>query len=106
MGDLTFTVVGGFRERAETIDLSDLHENSVIVPFTVMKYYTGLEVVRLLDVQAARAEDVPSVERQLGQLLRSRHPAEAEYKGQTPNAILEKATEISSALTSGLIGIA
>jgi len=88
MGDLTFTVIGVFRERAETLDLSDLHENSVIVPFTVMRYYTGLEVVRLLDVQADSAEAVPSVQRQLTQLLRSRHPAEAEYKVQTLNAIL------------------
>jgi putative ABC transport system permease protein len=106
MGDLTFTVIGVFRERVETLDLSDLHENSVIVPFTVMKYYTGLEVVRLLDVQAARSEDVPSVERKLGQLLRSRHPAEAEYKVQTLNAILVIAREISLALTIVLIVIA
>ena len=106
MGNLTFTVIGVFRERVETLDLSDLHENSVIVPFTVMKYYTGLEVVRLLDVQAARSEDVPSVERKLGQLLRSRHPAEAEYKVQTLNAILEIAREISLALTIVLIVIA
>ncbi len=106
MGDLTFTVIGVFRERVETLDLSDLHENSVIVPFTVMKYYTGLEVVRLLDVQAARSEDVPSVERKLGQLLRSRHPAEAEYKVHTLNAILEIAREISLALTIVLIVIA
>jgi len=106
MGDLTFTVIGVFRERVETLDLSDLHENSVVVPFTVMKYYTGLEVVRLLDVQAARSEDVPSVERKLGQLLRSRHPAEAEYKVQTLNAILEIAREISLALTIVLIVIA
>src|SRR6266567_4390446 len=106
MGNLTFTVIGVFRERVETLDLSDLHENSVVVPFTVMKYYTGLEVVRLLDVQAARSEDVPSVERKLGQLLRSRHPAEAEYKVQTLNAILEIAREISLALTIVLIVIA
>jgi len=106
MGDLTFTVIGVFRERVETLDLSDLHENSVIVPFTVMKYYTGLEVVRLLDVQAARSEDVPSVERKLGQLLRSRHPDEAEYKVQTLNAILGIAREISLALTIVLIVIA
>jgi putative ABC transport system permease protein len=106
MGDLTFTVIGVFRERVETLDLSDLHENSVIVPFTVMKYYTGLEVVRLLDVQAARSEDVPSVERKLGQMLRSRHPAEAEYKVQTLNAILVIAREISLALTIVLIVIA
>jgi len=106
IGDLTFTVIGVFRERVETLDLSDLHENSIIVPFTVMKYYTGLEVVGLLDVQAARSEDVPSVERQLGQLLRSRHPAEAEYKVQTLNAILVIAREISLALTIVLIVIA
>ncbi len=106
MGELTFTVIGVFRERVETLDLSDLHENSVIVPFRVMKYYTGLEVVRLLDAQAARSEDVPSVERKLGQLLRSRHPAEAEYKVQTLNAILGVAREISMALTIVLIVIA
>jgi len=106
MGDLTFTVIGVFRERAETLDLSDLHENSVIVPFTVMRYYTGQEFVRLLDAQAARSEDVPSVERKLGQLLRSRHPTEAEYKVQTLNAILGIARQISLALTIVLIVIA
>src|SRR5215831_10850607 len=78
MGELTFTVIGVFRERVETFGLSDIQENSVILPFSLMKYYTELEVVRLLNVQAARQEDVPSVEKQLGQLLRSRHPPEAE----------------------------
>jgi putative ABC transport system permease protein len=106
MGELTFTVIGVFRERVETFGLSDIQENSVLIPFSLMKYYTGIEVVRLLDVQAARAEDVPSVERQLGQLLRSRHPAEAEYKVQTLTAILSAARNISLALTIVLIIIA
>jgi putative ABC transport system permease protein len=106
MGELTFTVIGVFRERVETFGLSDIQKNSVILPFTLMKYYTGMEVVRLLAVQAARAEDVPSVERQLGQLLRSRHPAEAEYKVQTLTAILNVAKKISLALTIVLIVIA
>ena len=106
MGELTFTVIGVFRERVETFGLSDIQENSVLIPFSLMKYYTGIEVVRLLDVQAVRAEDVPSVERQLGQLLRSRHPAEAEYKVQTLTAILSAARNISLALTIVLIIIA
>ncbi len=106
MGELMFTVIGVFRERVETFGLSDIQENSVLIPFSLMKYYTGIEVVRLLDVQAARAEDVPSVERQLGQLLRSRHPAEAEYKVQTLTAILSAARNISLALTIVLIIIA
>jgi putative ABC transport system permease protein len=106
MGELTFTVIGVFRERVETFGLSDIQENTVILPFTLMKYYTGMEVVRLLDVQAARAEDVPSVERQVGRLLRSRHPAEAEYKVLTLTAILNAAKNISLALTIVLIIIA
>ena len=106
MGELTFTVIGVFRERVETFGLSDIQENTVILPFTLMKYYTGMEVVRLLDVQAARTEDVPSVERQVAQLLRSRHPAEAEYKVLTLAAILNAAKNISLALTIVLIIIA
>src|SRR5258708_33113986 len=76
------------------------------MPFSLMKYYTGIEVVRLLDVQAARAEDVPAVERQVGQLLRSRHPDGAEYKVQSLTAILGAAKNISLALTIVLIIIA
>jgi putative ABC transport system permease protein len=106
MGELTFTVIGVFRERVETFGLSEIQENTVVLPFTIMKYYTGTEVVRLLSVQAARAEDVPSVERQVGQLLRSRHPAEADYKVQTLTAILSAARNISVALTIVLIIIA
>ncbi len=106
IGELTFTVIGVFRERVETFGLSEIQENSVIIPFTLMKYYTGMEVVRLLDAQADKAENVPSVQRQMGQLLRSRHPAEAEYKVQSLTAILGAARNISLALTVVLIIIA
>jgi putative ABC transport system permease protein len=71
-----------------------------------MKYYTGMEVVRLLDAQADKAENVPAVQREVAQLLRSRHPADAEYKVQTLTAILGAARNISLALTIVLIIIA
>jgi putative ABC transport system permease protein len=106
MGELTFTVIGVFRERVETFGLSDIQENSILIPFTLMKYYTGIEVVRLLDAQAVRSEDMQSVERQVGQVLRSRHPSGAEYKVQTLTAILGAARNISLALTIVLIIIA
>jgi putative ABC transport system permease protein len=106
MGELTFTVIGVFRERVETFGLSDVQENTVIIPFTLMKYYTGMDVLGLLDAQAAGPELVPLVERQVGELLRSRHPAGAEYKVQTLTAILSMARKISLALTIVLIVIA
>ena len=106
MGELTFTVVGVFRERVETFGLSDIQENSVIIPFTLMKYYTGADVLGLLDAQAAGPEEVPLVARQVGELMRSLHPAGAEYKVQTLTAILSAARNISLALTIVLIVIA
>jgi putative ABC transport system permease protein len=106
MGELTFTVIGVFRERVETFGLSEIQENSVLIPFSLMKYYTGMEVVRLLDAQADKSENVPAVQREVAQLLRSRHPEEAEYKVQTLTAILGAARNISLALTIVLIIIA
>jgi len=106
MGELTFTVIGVFRERVETFGLSDIQENSVLIPFTLIKYYTGTEYLGLLDVQADTADDVPSVARQLALLLQSRHPAEADYKVQTLTAILGAARSISLGLTIVLIIIA
>ena len=106
MGELTFSVVGVFVERAETFGLSDIQDESVIIPFGLMKYYSGANVIRVLDAQAATAADVPSVERQVRQILKSRHPPEAEYNVQTLTVILDAARKISLALTVVLIVIA
>src|SRR6266403_663904 len=106
MGELTFTVIGVFVERVETFGLSDIQAESVLIPFGLMKYYTGVDVIRVLDAQAVSAEDVPSVERQVAQILKSRHPQDAEYNVQSLTAILDAARAISLALTVVLIVIA
>jgi putative ABC transport system permease protein len=106
MGELTFTVIGVFRERVATFGLSEIQKESVIIPHTLMKYYTGVDVLRVLYVQARSPEDVPGVQRQMARLLQSRHPIEAEYDVQTLAAILSAAQNISLALTVVLIVIA
>jgi putative ABC transport system permease protein len=106
MGELTFSVIGVFVERAETFGLSDIQDESVIIPFGLMKYYSGANIIRVLDAQAATAADVPSVERQVRHILKSRHPPEAEYNVQTLTVILDAARKISLALTVVLILIA
>jgi putative ABC transport system permease protein len=106
VGELIFTIIGVFKERVETFGLSDIQAESVLIPFDLVKYYTGVNTLKVLDVQAATPEDVPSVERQVAQVLRSRHPSAAEYNVQTLTAILKAARDISLALTIVLIVIA
>jgi putative ABC transport system permease protein len=106
MGELTFTVIGVFKERAETFGLSELQKESVIIPFSLMQYYTGNDVLSTLQLQTGGPDKVAVVEKQLSRLLKSRHPPEAEYNVQTLTAILGAAKTISLALRIVLIVIA
>jgi putative ABC transport system permease protein len=106
VGELIFTIIGVFKERVETFGLSDIQTETVLIPFGLIKYYAGVDTLKVLDVQAATPEDVPRVQRELTELLRSRHPAAAEYNVQTLTAILNAARDISLALTIVLVVIA
>src|SRR5258707_477401 len=43
MGELTFTVIGVFRDRVATFGLSDIQRETGIIPFPLMKYYTAVD---------------------------------------------------------------
>ena len=105
MGELTFTVIGVFRERAATYGLTELQDESVLIPFPLMRYYTGTEILQQVLAQATSPDEVESVERQMERLLKSRHPAEASYDVRTLTAILNAAHTISRALTILLLAV-
>jgi len=106
MGELTFSVIGVFKERVSTFGLTEIQKESVIIPIPLMKYYTGVEVLRTIYVQAGQPDEVERVEKQLTQLLASRHPAGAVYDVNTLTAILTAARNISRGLTIMLIVVA
>ena len=106
LGDLHFTVIGVFRERTATFGLTEITENSVIVPFGLIQYYTGEDYLRTFYVQAKSAEDVPRLTTEVLQLLKSRHRAGAEYQIQNLSSLLDAAHKISLALTVLLIVVA
>jgi putative ABC transport system permease protein len=105
LGELSFTIVGVFRERVATFGQSEIRRESVVIPFSLMKYYTE-DFVRVLYAQAGRPEDVQSVTHQVELMLRSRHRSEAVYLVQNLTSLLDAAKNISFALTVILIIIA
>jgi putative ABC transport system permease protein len=106
MGELTFTVIGVFRERASTYGLSEIQKESVIIPHSLIKYYTGSDVLSTFYAQASGPDQVTAMEKQIDRLMRSRHPPEAEWNVQTLTAILSAARTIALALRMVLIVIA
>jgi putative ABC transport system permease protein len=99
VGELIFTVIGVFRERGSTFGESDIQRESLLMPFSLTKQYTGASVLLIIYAQANRAEDVPLVTQELGDLLRSRHRPGVKYNVQNLGSILDAARNISLALS-------
>jgi len=106
VGELSFTVVGVFRERVGTFGLSEVQRYTVVVPFSLMSYFTGDDAVEILYAQADAPEDVALVTTQVADLLRSRHSRTATYVVQNLSEILNVARKIGTALTAVLFVIA
>jgi len=105
VGQISFTVVGVFRERVGTFGLSEVQRYTVVVPFSLMQYFTGDDAVEILYAQADAPEDVALVTTQVGDLLRNRHSRTATYVVQNLSEILNVARKIGTALTVVLLVI-
>jgi putative ABC transport system permease protein len=106
VGELTFTVIGVFRERIDTFGQSEIRGDSLLIPFPLIRYYTGDAFIVTLYAQAQRPEDVPLVTQRVSQVLRSRHRPEIEYDVENLSSILDMSRRISFALTIVLLLVA
>jgi putative ABC transport system permease protein len=106
VGEFHFTVIGVFRERVATFGQTEITRESVLVPFSLLQYYTGTEYFNTLYVRADNPEDVPTVTSRISHILATRHRSGAEYHVQNLTAILDMARSVALALTIVLILIA
>jgi putative ABC transport system permease protein len=106
IGELSFTVIGVFNERESTFDQSEIREDSVLVPFPLIKYYTGDQSIITLYAQADSAEDVPLVRQEVAEILQSRHRPSVTYAADDLSSILKMANNISWAMRLVLLFVA
>jgi len=102
VGEQTFTVIAVFRERVATFGQSEISSESILVPFRLIKYYSGNDYVRTMYAQTDSGDSVPEATIGVKNLLVSRHTTGAAYEVQNLASILEAARKISMALTAVL----
>lgn len=96
---LRFTIVGVFREKTSTFGISELQEETAMIPITVAKGFVQFERVDPMYIQVRYAEDVPRVTEEVRHILEARHRPGAKYNIQNLKAILDAANAISVILT-------
>jgi putative ABC transport system permease protein len=106
IGGLPFTVVGTFRERVNTFGMSEVTENSVVIPYTVSRFFTDSPDLRQLYFSAAEPSMVLPVTEQIKKVLQSRHRPESVYVVQNLTELVAVANRTANALTMVLLLIA
>ena len=101
--DLRFTVVGTFKERTGTFGFSEITNETVWMPITVMKLFIPVERIDPMYIQARHASDVRPLTASIKQVIESRHRAGARYDVENLSAILEAAQRIALVMTIVLI---
>ena len=100
---LKFTIVGVFKEKTSTFGISEITDDTVMIPITVAKYFLPYERVDPLYVQARYADAVPRVTNEVKEILEARHRPSARYSVANLSAILDAAKSIALILEIVLI---
>jgi putative ABC transport system permease protein len=96
---LRFTVIGTFKERTGTFGFSEITDETVLMPITVIKLFTPVERIDPMYVQARFTTDVKPLTDAIKQVLESRHRVGAKYDVINLTGFLEAAQRIALVLT-------
>ncbi len=103
---LQFTVIGVFKERAESFGQTEVARETILIPLPVIRYFTPVERIDPMYVQARTLEDVPAVSLLVRGILEARHRPGAKYLVENLAAILDTAKTITFILGIVLVLIA
>src|SRR5271165_109068 len=105
-GGLPFTVVGVFKESVDTFGQSEIQEDTMLIPYTVSRFFTPTNAVYEIYFSVATPQDVVPATEAIRRVLHSRHRAESVYNVQNLTQLLTVAGRIADALTMVLLLVA
>ncbi len=103
LGGLPFTIIGVFRERVETFGQSEISEDTLLIPYTVARFFTGTDDVKQIFFSMADSGDVVRATEEIRRVLQSRHRPESVYKVENLSQLLDVAAKTANALTAVLL---
>jgi len=105
-GGLPFTVIGVFKESVDTFGQSEIQEDTMLIPYTVSRFFTPTNAVYEIYFSAASPQDVIPATAAIKRVLQSRHRPESVYNVQNLTQLLTVAGRIADALTVILMLVA
>lgn len=103
---LPFTIIGVYRKSVTDFGESELADQTILIPYTVARYFTGTSRVKQIYFSMRSMSDVPEAAKEIKRIIESRHRPGSVYKTQTLKTLLTTAAKIADYLTAVLVLVA
>jgi putative ABC transport system permease protein len=96
---LPFTIIGTFKERVNTFDQSEVVGSTMLIPYTVSRYFTDTPTVKMIYFSMEDPSMVVTGTAQIKRVLQSRHRPESVYDVTDLSELLAVADRSATMLT-------
>jgi putative ABC transport system permease protein len=103
---IPFRIVGTFKESVDTFGQSEITDDTILIPYSVARYFTGTDSIKTLYFSIRSMQEVPDATKEIVRVISSRHKPNSVYKAQNLKELLTTANTIANALTVILVLVA
>lgn len=103
---IPFTIIGVFKESVSDFGMSEITDDTVLIPYSVARYFTGTENVNQLYFSMQSMDEVNDAAKEIKRVISARHRKNSVYNTQTLTEELYIAAKIANALTAMLVLVA
>ena len=103
---IPFTIIGVFKMSVNDFGQSEIADQTILIPFSVARYFTGTENVNQIYFSMRSMDEVPNAASEIVRIVQARHRSDSVYKAQTLKELLTMAGQIADALTAVLMLVA
>ena len=103
---IPFTIVGIFKESVDTFGETEIADETILIPFSVARYFTGTDNVKQIYFTIRSMDEVPDATREIQRVIQARHKPSSVYKTFDLRELLSMANRIAIALTVVLVLVA
>ena len=103
---IPFTVIGVFKMSVDDFGVSEIADQTILIPYPVVRYFTGTERVSQIYFSMRSMDEVPDAANDIISIIQKRHRPNSVYKAQTLKELLDVAARSADALTAVLLLVA
>ncbi|WP_420238754.1 ABC transporter permease [Telmatobacter bradus] len=103
---IPFTIVGVFKLAVDDFGQTEIADQTILIPYSVVRYFTGSERVNQIYFSMRNMNEVPAASEEIVRIIQTRHRSNSVYKAQTMSSELTIANNILWGITAMLVAVA